>query len=396
MAKQIRLGEFWLAWRTDRGEWAICWNDGAAGTRRRKSTGCRDFGDGDPPIAAQEALAQHFKQHGQPEAIDPNAKASASRLMTEWLAKEASQRARAAQYAYAQQHWQRWFEREGNPTVSALNPTSTRRYIQMRKSEGVKGETIHGEVAALNRALRWATENDLIPYAPKLAKVEAGDRSGPREIEYSPEQVAAILEAALTRMDRQHVHLFAMIMLSCHARVEAVMELDASQIRNDLIYFNAPDRKQTRKKRSIVPVCESLVPWLPKEGKVIVCRQQRKDGSIFARPTYSIRTSWENVLIDAGVVDGEGNAWGYPNALRHTCHTYLQAMGVPQAQIDAMAGHSGEQGSGRNYTHLRPEYLKEAIQAVEEYWSAMDKLTRAHRSQFGPKVFDIKSGKALK
>jgi hypothetical protein len=94
--------------------------------------------------------------------------------------------------------------------------------------------------------------------------------------------------------------------------------------------------------------------------------------------------------------DHATDAAGNPNALRHTCHTYLQAMGVPQAQIDAMAGHSGEQGSGRNYTHLRPEYLKEAIQAVEEYWGAMDKLTRAHRSQFGPKVFDIKSGKALK
>lgn len=314
--------------------------------------------------------------------------------MTEWLAKEASQRARAAQYAYAAQHWQRWFEREGNPTVAALGPKSTQRYITMRKSEGVKGETIHGEIAALNRALRWAADNDVIPYAPKLAKVKDTDRSGPREIEYSPEQVAAILEAALTRMDRQHVHLFAMIMLSCHARVEAVMELDASQIKGGLIYFNAPGRKQTRKKRAIVPVCDSLAPWLPTDGKVIVCRQQRKDGSTFARPTYSIKTAWRHVLEDAGVTV-DGKAWGYPNALRHTCHTYLQTMGVPQAQIDAMAGHSGEQGSGRNYTHLRPEYLKEATQAVEEYWGAMDKLTRAHRSQFGPKIFDIKTGKAL-
>lgn len=396
MAKQIRLGEFWLAWRNDRGEWAICWNDGAAGTRRRKSTGCRSFNDGDPPSEAQSALAEHFQRHGQPEAIDPNAKASASRLMTEWLVKEASQRARAAQYGYAAQHWQRWFEREGSPTVAALGPSSTQSYITMRQKEGVKGETIHGEIAALARALKWAVENDLIPYAPKLAKVKDTDRSGPREIEFSPEQVAAILEVGLRRMDRQHVHLFAMIMLSCHARVEAVMELDAAQIKGGLIYFNAPGRKQTRKKRAIVPVCDTLAPWLPTDGKVIVCRQQRKDGSIFARPTYSIRTSLENVLIEAGVVDAEGNAWGYPNAFRHTCHTYLQTMGVPQAQIDAMAGHSGEQGSGRNYTHLRPEYLKEAMQAVEEYWGMMDQLTRAHRSQFGPKIFDIKTGKALK
>lgn len=395
MAKQIRIGEFWLAWRSDRGEWAICWNDPAAGTRRRKSTGVRSFNDGNPPGEAEKALAEHYQQHGQPEKVDPNSQASASRIVSEWLIREGSTRARSAQYGYAAKHLERWFETEKRPTVAQISPTSTRRYIDMRLSEGVAGETIHGELAALSRALNWAVDNEMIPYAPKIAKVDKAKRSKPRGIEYSPEQVAAILEAAASRMDRQHVHLFAMIMLSCHARVEAVMELDASQIRKGLIYFNADDRAQTTKRRSIVPVCATLAPWLPSSGKVIVYRTQRKDGGIYARPTYSIRTSWDNVLIDAKVTR-KGEPWGSPNSLRHSIHTYLQTVGVPQAQIDEMAGHSGEKGSGRNYTHLRPEYLREAIQAVEEYWGMMDSLTRAHRSQFGPKVFDIKSGKALK
>src|SRR3546814_3831930 len=70
---------------------------------------------------------------------------------------------------------------------------------------------------------------------------------------------------------------------------------------------------------------------------------------------------------------------GSPNTLRHTLHTYLQTVGVPQAQIDAAAGHSSERGSGRNYTHLRPEYLKDFIDAVEAYWREMDRLTKVHR-----------------
>src|SRR3546814_10173427 len=70
---------------------------------------------------------------------------------------------------------------------------------------------------------------------------------------------------------------------------------------------------------------------------------------------------------------------GSPNTLRHTLHTYLQTVGVPQAQIDAAAGHSSERGSGRNYTHLRPEYLKDFIEAVEAYWREMDRLTKVHR-----------------
>src|SRR3546814_3532331 len=71
---------------------------------------------------------------------------------------------------------------------------------------------------------------------------------------------------------------------------------------------------------------------------------------------------------------------GSPNTLRHTLHTYLQTVGVPQAQIDAAAGHGSERGSGRNYTHLRPEYLKDFIEAVEAYWREMDR-SEEHTSE---------------
>lgn len=385
MARQYRLGEFWLAWRTDRGEWAICYNDGPARTRRRKSTGVRDHNAGEAPAAAQQALADHFSRHGKPEAIDINAAASVSRVMTTWLAKEGINRTRSPQYGFAVDHLQRWLDREGGLRVADINVARTKRYIDMRLAEGVRGETIHGELAALRTALKWAAEHDVITHAPTVARVDDKLRSGPREIEYSPEQVAAILEAALKHPERRHVHLFTMIMLSTHARVEAVMELDAAQIHGGRINFLAKGRRQTSKRRSIVPVAPSLSPWLPSEGKVIRYVAKRKDGTEYERPTFSIKKAFANTLIDAGLVDAEGKPWGYPNALRHTCHTYLQTAGVPQGQIDAAAGHS-EPGSGRAYSHLRPEYLKEFVAAIEAYWSAMDKLTNAHRrSQVGPK-----------
>ena len=176
-----------------------------------------------------------------------------------------------------------------------------------------------------------------------------------------------------------------MIMLSTHARVEAVLELDAAaQIRRDLIHFNAPGRQQTSKRRPIVPIAPALAPWLPKTGKVIMYRTRRKDGTIYSRPTFGIKTSFAKCLIAAGITDTEGRPWGSPNALRHSIHTYLQTVGVPQAQIDAAAGHvSDGGGTGKNYTHLRPEYLKGFVAAVEAYWSEMDGLTRVHRPQ-GP------------
>lgn len=319
--------------------------------------------------------------------------------MSAWLAKEGVGRARAAQYAYSIQHMQRWIDSRGPLMVSEIKPSVMKGFIQMRLAEGVSGETIHGDMAALSRALKWACEEEeIIPFIPKLGRVDKSLRSTAKELEYSQEQVAALLEEAIRRFDRQHVHLFAMIMLSCHARVEAVMEMDASsQIRKGRIFFNAPGRAQTTKRRPIVPIAPTLAPWLPAMGKVIMYRTARKDGSIYARPTWSIKKSFAACLEGARIVDATGKALGSPNTLRHTIHTYLQTVGVPQAQIDAAAGHSSDGGgTGRNYTHLRPEYLKDFIEAVEGYWSEIDKLTTAHRSQLGPKVFDLKTGNEIK
>lgn len=314
--------------------------------------------------------------------------------MGAWLAKEGSKRARAEQYAHAVNHLQRFIDKTGRMAVADVNPIRMQGYVAMRLAEGVKGETIHSEMAALSRSLKWAVENSLIPYAPFVGRVDKSLRSGPKEIEYNMEQVAALLEVTSARIDRLHVHLFSMIMLSTHGRVEAVMEADAAQNRNQIFYFNAPGRTQTTKRRMIVPVAPTLAPWVPKVGKIVQYRRFRKDGSIITKPTYSIKTSFAKCLKDAGIVDGAGKAWGSPNSLRHTIHTFLQTQGVPQGQIDAMAGHQ-EPGSGRSYTHLRPEYLREAMQAIEYYWAEMDKLTTAHRSLVGPKDFDVKTGLRL-
>lgn len=69
---------------------------------------------------------------------------------------------------------------------------------------------------------------------------------------------------------------------------------------------------------------------------------------------------------------------GTPNTLRHTIITEMHARGVPEAQIEAAAGHIGEGTNKRNYRHLRPDYLAELIEAVEDYWSEMKRYTTVH------------------
>ncbi len=288
-------------------------------------------------------------------------------------------------------------------------------FIAWRSAQGASAPTISRDIAALRGPINWGMKNNHLTAAPRIKEVKG--RKKRKELEWSPEQVAAILDAAAADEQRRHIHLFAMINLSTHGRTEAILELDAdTQIRQGLIYFLRPDEEQTRKRRAIVPICPTLAPWLDGvTGKVIRYRtptsaKTRAAGGPewFERPTANIANGFEGVLLaahaarpDLGLarqaVDADGKpVWleprkklgetkrrpkmvsiGSPNTLRHTIHTWHKRHGVPEAQIDAAAGHS-EQGTGASYTHLRPEYLREFMSSTEAFWEAVGGFTDAH------------------
>src|SRR3546814_1488057 len=107
--------------------------------------------------------------------------------------------------------------------------------ITFRLGEGVKGETIRGDLAALSGALNYARKRNRLREVPFIPGVDAALRSGPKELEYSMEQVAGLLEAAWRLQERHHVHLFTLISLSTHGRTEAILELEAPQVRDGII-----------------------------------------------------------------------------------------------------------------------------------------------------------------
>ncbi|TDN81727.1 hypothetical protein EV664_107129 [Stakelama pacifica] len=299
-------------------------------------------------------------------------------------------------------------------------------FVNWRKAQGTSAPSISRDLAALRGPINWAKREHRITWAPFIKDVKGKKR--PKELEWSPEQIAVILDAALASPDRHHVHLFTIIMLSTHARAEATLELHAEQIRKGLIYFLRPGEDQTSKRRAIVPACPTLAPWLAgKTGKIIVYRvptsaKTRANGGpeYFERPTDNISNAFAGTLIAAHAMrpdlgfaeqrnDDDGKprwlppraklgetkrrpnlrAIGTPNTLRHTIHTWHKRRGVPDAQINAAAGHS-EEGTGANYTHLRPEYLQELIESTEAFWREVGRYTNAHlRYQRDTKVVSI-------
>ena len=72
--------------------------------------------------------------------------------------------------------------------------------------------------------------------------------------------------------------------------------------------------------------------------------------------------------------------------LRHSIHTYLAARGVPKAQIDTAAGHSTDRGTGDEYNHLRPDYLKDFIAGIEAFWFEVDTHADVHRQALASQI----------
>lgn len=367
-------------------------------------------------------------------------------LTTRWLKEHVAGLAEPVRYVDSVKVLERFYavERQagritGQLMLDQVTSALVDRFVSFRKSEGASLPTISRDLAALRGPINWGLREQVITAAPRVKDVKG--KAQRRELEYDAEQVAAILEAAWAQPERRHVHLFTMIALSTHLRVEAILDLTSSQIRTmrehgrTLIFSNAAGRVQTRKFRSVVPVVPTLAPWLDGlKGKVIryrapIAERRWADPKVpewFERDTYDIGNAFEGTLIAAGlahpslglvepVLDGRGEqvmlpprrklgeteprpAWkgrGSPNTLRHTVHTQLQLRGVPQAQIDAAAGHNSEKGSGANYTHLRPDYLREFVDAIEDFWTGVGRCTNVHlRYQRDTKIINLADARA--
>jgi integrase len=443
-AQRFELGPFWLWYRRDRDDWNICWLDERV--TRRASTGIG--GDGfDPPDEAKEALIDHWTAwKAKAEAIAPSGplppgEVLLADLTAAWLEEHVAHLDAPERYLDSvevlEAFWEELRLQKLLPEPFAVSMVSNGlvdQFIAWRTAQGAAAPTISRDLAALRGPINWGLKPDVarLTAAPRVKDVKG--RKKPKDLEWSPEQVAVLLEVARALPERQHVHLFAMIMLSTHGRAEATLELDAdTQIRRGQIHFLRPGEDQTRKRRTIVPICPTLAPWLDGvTGKVIRYRVPTSEATRTAggpdfleRPTSNIGNAFTGVLLAAHQVrpdlgfalhERAGNGellWlpprkklgesdprpklkpiGTPNTLRHSIHTWHKSFGVPDAQIDAAAGHS-EDGTGANYTHIRPEYLREFMASTEAFWAAVGEHTNAHlRYQRDTKVAELASARA--
>lgn len=179
-----------------------------------------------------------------------------------------------------------------------------------------------------------------------------------RDFWITRQQAARLLRE--TRRDtraRLHLPLYALIALYTGQRRGAILDLTWQQV--DLvrgtINFNAPGRRQTKKRRPVIPVPRSLLAALR--------RAQRRTSSPFViayqgERVGSVKKGFSSAAARAGIPDCTSHT------LRHTAGTWMAQRGVDLREIGGYLGHSHARTT-ELYAHHHPDYLRNARAAFE-------------------------------
>ncbi len=94
-------------------------------------------------------------------------------------------------------------------------------------------------------------------------------------------------------------------------------------------------------------------------------------------PVASVKKSFAKIAAAVGLKNVS------PYCFRHTMATELRARGVPEWEVKGMLGHkSKEARTTERYAKYRPDYLSQAVRAIDDYFLDL-------RREFGAGLPDV-------
>lgn len=243
------------------------------------------------------------------------------------------------------------FLEAANLTHADLETHCRKRRTGRIGSRPVGDGTLRHELGILQRALRYAAERKLIRL-DELPKITLPPEPPPREAYLELEEIDRLLTTAARLrkgMRLSRIERFLWIALHTGARKESIVRLEWSRVdfTRRLIDFREPGRVATKKRRTVVPISDALLPVLQR------AYQERK-GDYVLDMTGSIRTNFNRVVERAGL---EGVT---PHTLRHTFASQAVMSGVPIAEVARVLGNTIAVCE-KTYAKYRPDYLVGAV-----------------------------------
>ena len=307
--------------------------------RRRVSTGCTDR------AGAEAVLAKYLIEAAKPQLGVISIEAILERYLSDRRERAVPG---AGRLGWAHKPLVRIL---GVKPPDAVTEAECRRYAAQRRREGVVDATIRTELGALKAALRWAggRERGLIAEVPAISMPP---RPEARVRWLTRDEAARLLQAC----PAHHVRLFITIALNTAARSGAILDLTWERIDldNRVIDFRAPGRAQTRKRRKLVRINDTLAAALT-EAKSVATTEYVVEwgGDRIERIKHGFSNSAKRAGL-AGVT---------PHVLRHTAVTWMLQAGVSVWEAASMAGMTTEMVENV-YGHAHPDYMSRAAKAL--------------------------------
>lgn len=341
-----QLGDFWLSRRPRRPHFYITWMDNRTRQTRRETTGTADLGE------AERKLARHFQLSERLDRERPT-DVPLMTILDRYYHEHASKIPSKDSARYAIERLREFCT---EMTVADFRKKEQERIASILRERGRSEGYISRILSVARAALRRAYENEEIASIPPFIRLNRGE---PRDRVLSLEEAAALFNAA--NGDAQFLYL--LLAFGTCARPSAILDLTKSQIdfKRSLIRLNPPKRRQNKKWRPVIPMVATLRPWL----------EAAEDGHLIHHEAgrYT-KLGWDAIFKRLVQRAGVTEASAY--TIRHTMATEMAQRGVPQLEIEMFMGHNlASKSITGHYLHVRPEYLRSAAKAVEEYFEEL-------------------------
>lgn len=341
---RFQLGEFWLS-QNRIGTWCRTSFDPDARQTRRTSLGTTDIEQ------AKLAFAEWYIKYADLKDEKPSDVPVAT-LLERYAAQRGNSLASVDTVKRAVALWTEFW---GTDTVAEMTIARQEAFSNWLRGHNLSDAYVRRIVGVGKAALNRAHKRQEITHVPYITLPPEGE---PFEHWATDDQIAAFLNAV--PLD-SHLWLYCLIRLNTACRGDAARELAPRQIdfATNVLRLNPPGRKQTKKRRPVVPLTNVLrnalvgnempeVPYVNWHGKKI----------------DSIRRAWRETRAQTDLPP-----WFIPKVLRHTVATELRRRGVPGWEVSGLLGHTkGESAETTSrYAKFAPDFMAASRNALDAW-----------------------------
>lgn len=233
-----------------------------------------------------------------------------------------------------------------DPTM--IDPEMCKSY---RATRSVSDTTVRLELSMLSTALGKAVADKHLAAKPPTWLPPAAER---KTRHLTPPQFKKLLAGTIA----PHARLYMMLGVFTLARPGALFDLTWNQIDfiRGTIDLNPPERRQTAKRRPVVPMNTMLRAELATAFAARTCPYVVERGG---KQIASIKKAFQAAGERSGV-------HATPYTLRHTGAVWAAEQGTPMSELAQMMGHDDDRTTQKHYARYSPEYLRGVAQAVED------------------------------